>query len=114
MSPTLRTLTCALLASRAASSLSAAAPVLPPLRGIDAGRRLRGARGALDRLEQKIGARLQTVAEAKELSARTELVARHNAVVDDARGWFEEDAAFELRLAHALAAGGPPKKGAKK
>ena len=99
-----------LTAKAVALKTASAAPVHPPFRGEAEIRKCRAALGALDRLEAKCAGRLLSVAEARDLSSRVGLIDTHNALIDDARGFFEETIDFELRLASALAAGAPPGK----
>ena len=96
-----------LTAKHAALKSASSSPVLPPLRNEADIRKVRTSLGALDRLEAKASGRLLTMNEAKELGTRAALIEHHNSLIDDARGFFEETADFELRLASALAAGAP-------
>lgn len=98
-------------AKREALKAASANPLLPPLRGEAEARALRSKLAALDRLEKAKAGTLLTLAEARELGARGDHAARLAAILADARGWFESDAAWDIRLKAFMAApigkGGP-------
>lgn len=88
----------------------AACPVLPPMRGSAEIQALRSKLAAIDRLEKKCAGRLLSVAEAKEIAAREDAKDRIAAILSDARGWFEDDAAWTVRLEAAMNAPLPKRK----
>ena len=80
--------------------------VLPPVRGADEIRKMKNALDRLKRIEREKGGKLLSVAEAMELSGIADLEERLSVALNDARGFFETDEEFGLRLQHALAMSG--------
>lgn len=81
--------------------------VLPPLRGAEEIRKMKSALERLRRIEKEKNGKLLTVAEARELSNISDLEERITAAVQEARGFFETDEEFNIRLQHSIASAPP-------
>jgi chromosome segregation protein len=93
-----------LTAKRQATTANSARAVMPPLRGAAELVKARGALQRLRRLEKEKSGKLLSVAEARDIGAIPDLEARIQAALEDARGFFESDEEFALRLQNAAAA----------
>ena len=93
-----------LTAKREATHAASARAVMPPLRDAVGLVKARAALDRLRRVEKEKSGKLLSVAEAQSLSQIPDLEARIQAALEDARGFFESDEEFALRLQNAASA----------
>ena len=93
-----------LTGKREATQAASARAVMPPLRGAAELVKAKAALTRLRRIEKEKSGKLLSVAEAKELGAIPDLEDRIQTALADARGFFETDDEFALRLQNAAAA----------
>ena len=103
-----------LTAKREATAGASARAVMPPLRGAAELVKARSALERLRRMEKEKSGKLLSVAEAQQLGQMAELEARIQSGLADARGFFETDDEFALRLQNAASAAGGGGGGGKK
>ena len=93
-----------LTAKREATLAASARAVMPPLRGAAELVKARAALERLRRLEKDRSGKLLSMAEAQQLGQMPDLEARIQGALADARGFFESDEEFALRLQNAASA----------